>query len=74
MDVYNHFKLNNINELLRTNENEIIKYIETKYENSSTIKSKLCGIYKCYKVLNIKSNLFKNKIEEYPNNNSQLLR
>ena len=65
MDVYNHFKLNNINELLRTNENEIIKYIETKYENSSTIKSKLCGIYKCYKVLNIKSDLFKNKIEEY---------
>ena len=39
MDVYNHFKLNNINELLRTKENEIIKYIETKYENSSTIKS-----------------------------------
>ena len=32
MDVYNHFKFNNINELLRTNENEIIKYIETKYE------------------------------------------
>ena len=26
MDVYNHFKLNNINELLRTNENEIINY------------------------------------------------
>ena len=65
MDVYNHFKLNNINELLRTKENEIIYYIETKYENSSTIKSKLCGIYKCYKVLNIKSDLFKNKIEEY---------
>ena len=55
----------NINELLRTNENEIVKYIEKKYENSSTIKSKLCGIYKCYKVLNIKSDLFKNNIEEY---------
>ena len=40
-------------------------HIETKYENSSTIKSKLCGIYKFYKVLNIKSDLFKNKIEEY---------
>ena len=65
MDLYNHFKLNNINELLRTNENEIIKYIETKYKNSSTIKSKLCGIYKCYKVLNIKSDLFKNLIEEF---------
>ena len=65
MDVYNHFKLNNINDLLTTKENEIISYIENKYENSSTIKSKLCGIYKCYKVLNIKSDLFKNKIEEY---------
>ena len=28
MDVYNHFKLNNINEFLTTNENEIINYIE----------------------------------------------
>ena len=65
MDICNNFKLKNINELLRTNENEIINYIETKYENSSTIKSKLCGFYKCYKVLNIKSDLFKNKIEEY---------
>ena len=65
MYVYTHFKLNTINDLLRTNENEIIKYIETKYKNSSTISSKLCGIYKCYKVLNIKSDLLKNKIEEY---------
>jgi hypothetical protein len=65
MDVNNHFKLNNINDFLRTNESEIINYIEKKYENSSTIKSMLCGIYKCYKVLNIKSDLFKNKIEEY---------
>ena len=64
MDVYNKFKVNDINNLLRTKENEIVKYIETKKENSSTIKSKLCGIYKCYKVLNIKSDLFKNKIEE----------
>ena len=63
MDVYNHFKLNNINKLLRTNENEIIKYIETKNENSSTIKSKLCGIYKCYKVLNIKNDLLKIKLK-----------
>ena len=61
--LYNHFKLNNINELLRTKENEIINYIETKYENSSTIKSKLCGIYKCFKVLNIKSDLFKRKLK-----------
>jgi hypothetical protein len=65
MDIYNKFKLTDINALLRTNEVEIINYIENKYENSSTIKSKLCGIYKCYKVLNIKSDLFKTKIEEY---------
>jgi hypothetical protein len=65
MDVYNKFKVNDINNLLRTKENEIVKYIETKYEISSTIKSKLCGIYKFYKVLNIKSDLFKTKIKEY---------
>jgi hypothetical protein len=63
MDVYNHFELNNINELLTTNENEIISYIDNKCENSSTIKSKLCGIYKCYKVLNIKSDLFLKKLK-----------
>ena len=31
MDVYNHFKLNNITELLTTNKNEIINYIKKKY-------------------------------------------
>jgi hypothetical protein len=65
MDVYNKFKVNDINNLLRTNEAEIINYIENKYEKSLTIESKLCGIYKCYRVLNITSDLFKNKIEEY---------
>jgi hypothetical protein len=65
MDVYNKFKVNDINNLLRTKENEIVKYIETKYEISSTIKSKLCGIYKFYKVLNITCDLFKTKIKEY---------
>jgi hypothetical protein len=57
MDVYNHFKPKNINELLTSNQNEIINYIENKYENSSTIKSKLFGIYESNKVLNIKSDL-----------------
>jgi hypothetical protein len=28
MDEFNHFKLNNINELLTSNPNEIINYIE----------------------------------------------
>ena len=58
MDVYNNFKLNDINELLTSKENDIMIYLENKYKNSSTIKTKLCCIYKCYKVLNIKSDLF----------------
>jgi len=49
----------------KSKENEIVIYVLKKYKNSSTIKTKLCCIYKCYKVLNIKSDLFKNKIEEY---------
>jgi site-specific recombinase XerD len=64
-DVYNYFKLNNINELLTTKEAEIIEYIEKKYDNNSTIKTKLCCINKCYKILKIESELFKNKIDEY---------
>ena len=48
----------------KSKENEIVIYVLKKYKNSSTIKTKLCCIYKCYKVLNIKSYVFKNKIEE----------
>ena len=67
MDVFNHFKLNNIYQLLTSKENDIINYIETKYNknNTSTIKTKLCCIYKCYKILNLESNSFKKKIDEY---------
>jgi hypothetical protein len=67
MDVVNHFKLNNIYQLLTSKENDIINYIETKYNknNTSTIKTKLCCIYKCYKILNLESNSFKKKIDEY---------
>ena len=35
------------------------------FENYSTIKSRLCSVYKCYEVLNIESDLIKNKIVDY---------
>jgi hypothetical protein len=63
--VYNYFKVENINELLSTKEQDIIHYLEKKYESISTIKSKLCAMYKVYKLLNLTSELFKNKIEHY---------
>jgi integrase len=60
--VFEYFKVQTIHELL---EQDIIDYIEEKYESISTIKSKLCAIYKVYKLLKIESELFKNKIEHY---------
>ena len=63
--VYGYFKVEDIHELLSTKEQDIIHYIEKKYESISTIKSKLCAIYKVYKLLNIESELFKSKIEHY---------
>ena len=54
-----------MNELLKTKEQDIIDYIEKQYNNNSTIKSKLCSIYKAYKILNIESELFKNRIDHY---------
>jgi len=65
--VYNYFKVENIHELLSTKEQDIIDYLEEKYESISTIKSKLCAMYKVYKLLNIKSESFKNKIDYYVN-------
>jgi hypothetical protein len=52
-------------ELLSTKEEDIINYLEKKYESISTIKSKLCAIYKVYKILNIAGQLFKNKFDYY---------
>jgi hypothetical protein len=63
--VYGYFKLEDIHELLSTKEQDIIHYIEKKYKSILTIKSKLCAIYKVYKLLNIKSELFKSRIDYY---------
>jgi hypothetical protein len=60
--VFKYFKVQTIHELL---EQDIIDYIEEKYESISTIKSKLCAMYKVYKLLNLEGQLFKSKIEHY---------
>ena len=62
--VIDNFKEDDIYELLKK-ENEIIQYIEKQYEKLSTIKNKLCGIYKVYSLLNIESIVLKSKIEDY---------
>jgi hypothetical protein len=62
--VFEYFKVQTIHELL---EQDIIDYIEEKYESISTIKSKLCAMYKVYKLLNIENELFKSKIDYYVN-------
>ena len=54
--VFEYFKVQSIHELL---EQDIIDYIEEKYESISTIKSKLCAMYKVYKIFNIESELLK---------------
>ena len=46
-------------------EKEIIEYLEKEYKTTSTLKNKLCGIYKCYTLLNVESKLLKDKIESY---------
>ena len=60
--VYGYFKVEDIHELLSTKEQDIIHYLENKYESISTIKSKLCAMYKVYKLLNLTSELFKSKL------------
>ena len=62
--VFDNFKVQAIHELL---EQDIIDYLEEKYESISTIKSKLCAMYKVYKLLNLTSDLFKSKIDYYVN-------
>ena len=62
--VYNNFQADDVYELLKI-ETEIVKFIEEKYEKHSTIKNKLCGMYKVYNLLNIESLLLKDKIDQY---------
>ena len=62
--MFEYFKVQTIHELL---EQDIIDYIEEKYESISTIKNKLCAMYKVHKLLNIEGQLFKSKINYYVN-------
>jgi len=63
--VHEHFKIDDMRVLLSTKEQDIICYIESNYTNNSTIKSKLCSVYKAYKILEIEGNLFKQRIDFY---------
>jgi site-specific recombinase XerD len=60
--VFDFFKVQDIHELL---EQDIIDYLEKQYKSISSIKSKLCAMYKIYKLLNLEGQLFKNKIDYY---------
>ena len=62
--VYDNFKDDDVYDLLKK-ENEIIEYIETKYDKLSTIKNKLGGMLKVYNLLNLESNVLKSKIDHY---------
>ena len=47
-------------------ENEIIGFIETKYDKLTTIKNKLCGMLKVvYNLLNLECTQLKSKIDHY---------
>jgi len=51
---------------LLQNEQEIIYFIEDRYKTSlSSISSKLCGVLKCYTVLNVESKLLKGRIQHF---------
>ena len=63
--VHEHFKIDDMRVLLTTKEQDIINYIESNYNNNSTIKSKLCSVFKAYKILEIEGILFKQRIDFY---------
>ena len=46
-DLYKYFKSNDMMDLL-SKEKEIIEHLEQEHKTTSTLKNKLCGIYKCY--------------------------
>ena len=62
--VHENFKEDDIHKLLQK-ENEIIEFIETKYDKLTTIKNKLCGMLKVYNLLEIECTLLKCKIDHY---------
>ena len=62
--VHENFKEDDIHKLLHR-ENEIIEFIETKYDKLTTIKNKLCGMLKVYNLLNLECTLLKSKIDHY---------
>ena len=62
--VYDKFKEDDVHELLKK-ENEIIEFIETKYEKLTTIKNKLYGMLKVYSLLNLECSQLKSKIDHY---------
>ena len=62
--VYDNFKEDNVYDLLKK-ENEIIGFIETKYDKLTTIKNKLCGMLKVYNLLNLECTQLKSKIDHY---------
>ena len=62
--VYEHFGEDDIHKLLQK-ENEIIEFIEGKYDKLTTIKNKLCGMLKVYNLLNLECTLLKSKIDHY---------
>jgi len=62
--VHENFKEDDIHKLLQK-ENEIIEFIETKYDKLTTIKNKLCGMSKVYNLLNLECTQLKSKIDHY---------
>jgi integrase len=62
--VHDNFKEDDVRELLKK-ENEIIEFIETKYDKLTTIKNKLCGMLKVYNLLNLECTQLKCKIDHY---------
>ena len=59
-----NFNEDDVHELLKK-ESEIIDFIENKYEKLTTIKNKLCGMLKVYKLLNLECTILKSKIDHY---------
>ena len=62
--VHENFKEDDIHKVFHR-ENEIIEFIETKYDKLTTIKNKLCGMLKVYNLLNLECTLLKSKIDHY---------